>query len=131
MEITRRQFLVGSGADHRSDWHWSPRIDGQASEGLFADLKKVNKFLTATRTTNICCYCSVGCGLICSTDENGKIFNVEGDPDHPINEGTLCPKGANILQNTGVNEHRLTKVLYRAPNGSDWEEKDMDWLSTK
>ena len=84
--------------------------------------------MTAKQLTTICCYCSVGCGLICSVDKNtGKIFNIEGDPDHPINEGSLCAKGAGIFDLTEANEHRLRKVLYRAPKSDKWEEKDWDW----
>ncbi len=70
----------------------------------------------------------MGCGLICSTDKlTGKIFNIEGDPDHPINEGSLCAKGAGLFGLTEANEHRLRKVLYRAPKSDKWEEKDWDW----
>jgi formate dehydrogenase major subunit len=79
-------------------------------------------------TTSLCYYCSVTCGLLCATDKaTGKIINIEGDPDHPINEGSLCAKGAGIFQTTESNEHRLTKVLYRAPQSDKWEEKPMDW----
>jgi len=52
--------------------------------------------------------------------------NVEGDPDHPINEGSLCPKGASIWQLT-ENDKRITKVLYRAPNSDKWQVKTYDW----
>ena len=55
----------------------------------------------------------------------GKIFNIEGDADHPINEGSLCAKGAGFFDLTEANKHRLTKVLYRAPGGTEWEEKDL------
>ena len=90
-------------------------------------MTRVNKVMSATQTTSICCYCSVGCGVICYTDSDGRIIHIEGDSDHPINEGSLCPKGANLYQTTGANEHRLTKVQYRAANSDHWEEKDWDW----
>jgi len=54
----------------------------------------------------------------------GKIFNIEGDADHPINEGSLCAKGAGFFDLTEANKHRLKKVLYRAPMSDKWEEKD-------
>jgi formate dehydrogenase major subunit len=77
-------------------------------------------------TTTICCYCSVGCGAVAAV-ENGELVNIEGDPDHPINRGSLCPKGQAIAQihqvDGKVNKQRLTKPLYRAPGASDWEEK--------
>ena len=58
-----------------------------------ADMKKMDALKEARRSTTICCYCSVGCGLICSTDAaSGKIINIEGDPEHPINEAPSAPK---------------------------------------
>ena len=59
--------------------------------------------------------------------KTGKIINIEGDPEHPINEGSLCAKGAGIYQTTAANDRRLDKVLYRAPYGDKWEEKDWDF----
>ena len=53
--------------------------------------------------------------------------SIEGDPEHPINEGSLCAKGAGIYQTTEANDRRLKKVLYRAPYGDKWEEKDWDF----
>ena len=130
--ITRRQFLIGTGAGVGG---WvaltSLGIDTRPVRAAAVDMAKMNKLRSATQTTSICCYCSCGCGLICSTDENGVIFNIEGDPDHPINEGNLCPKGGNILQTTAVNEHRLKDVLYRAPYSDKWEKKDWDWALGK
>ena len=82
-------------------------------------------------TTTICCYCAVGCGAIVVAYDDG-IIKIEGDPDHPINEGTLCSKGqamAQIHQVDGKpNEYRLTKPLYRAPFTTEWEEKPWDWM---
>ncbi len=82
----------------------------------------------AKESTTICCYCSLGCGLIVHTSQEGpgRIINTEGDPDHPINEGTLCAKGASVYQ-LAENDQRVTKVLYRAPRGTRWEEKSWDW----
>jgi len=88
----------------------------------------MNRIKVAKQVSTICCYCSVGCGLICSVDKaTGKIFNIEGDADHPISEGSLCAKGAGLFDLTEANKHRLTKVLYRGPGGTDWEEKSWDW----
>jgi formate dehydrogenase major subunit len=55
-----------------------------------------------------------------------SVVHVEGDPDHPINQGALCPKGVTLKQNI-VNDRRLTKVMYRAPGSRAWEEKPWDW----
>src|SRR4029453_10758178 len=79
----------------------------------------------ATETTTVCPFCGVGCGQVVST-RNGKVINIEGDPGHPISEGTLCSKGAAGIQVVN-NSRRLQKVLYRKPNGAAWEEKSWDW----
>ena len=79
----------------------------------------------ATNTTTVCPFCGVGCGLVVST-LGGKVINIEGDPGHPISEGTLCSKGAAGIQVVN-NSRRLQKVLYRAPGGAAWEEKSWDW----
>lgn len=101
-------------------------------EGMAQELKKIDKVKSAAQTTSICCYCAVGCGLICSTDKStGKIINIEGDPEHPVNEGSLCAKGAGIYQTTEANPHRLTRVLYRAPHADKWEEKDWDFAISR
>ena len=74
-------------------------------------------------TTSVCCYCSVGCGLIVTTDEKtGRAINIEGDPDHPISEGALCAKGAATYQ-LAENPQRITKPRYRAAGSDKWEEK--------
>ena len=97
-------------------------------EAFAQELTKYDRIKTAKQSTSICCYCAVGCGLLCSTDtKTGKIINIEGDPEHPINEGSLCAKGAGIYQTTAANDRRLNKVLYRAPYGDKWEEKDWDF----
>lgn len=74
---------------------------------------------------SVCPYCAVGCGTLIHT-RNGQIIDVEGDPESPINEGTLCPKGASTFQYT-VNPRRLTRVLYRRPRGTEWEEVPLEW----
>lgn len=128
MNITRRRFLSMSGAIGSGVALSTLGLDLTALTAHAAGLGKMDRIRTARQTTTICCYCSVGCGLICSTDRlTGKIFNIEGDPDHPINEGSLCAKGAGLFGLTEVNQHRLRKVLYRAPKSDKWEEKDWDW----
>ena len=122
MELTRRDFLKLSGAGAAGaaflgilDWD-------SLLEAAPIDIplrKKIGE------KTTICCYCAVGCGAIVAS-ENGKVINIEGDPDHPINQGALCPKGSAMYQ-IANNEHRLNKVLYRAPGAYDWEEKPWDW----
>jgi formate dehydrogenase major subunit len=79
----------------------------------------------ATATTTVCPFCGVGCGQVVST-RDGHVVNIEGDPAHPISEGTLCSKGAAAIQVVN-NPRRLQKVLYRAPRGTRWEEKSWEW----
>ncbi len=88
-------------------------------------LQKTSRLDGATVTESVCPYCAVGCGLHVYT-KAGKIIDIEGNPRSPINEGTLCPKGANSFQ-LAVNPHRVTHVLYRAPYSDRWEQKPLDW----
>ncbi len=82
----------------------------------------------AKETTSICAFCSVGCGLLVHTDTSGsgRIINLEGNPDHPINEGALCSKGAALAQ-TVETENRITTVKYRAPYTDQWVEAPWSW----
>ena len=79
----------------------------------------------AKETTTICPYCSVGCGMIVHT-LGGNIINIEGDPDHPINEGSLCPKGSSVYQ-LRDNKARVTKPMYRASGATEWKEVTWEW----
>jgi formate dehydrogenase major subunit len=100
-------------------------------EPAYAAVREL-KISRTTETRSTCPYCSVSCGVIIHTlgDRSRNVapavVHVEGDPDHPINQGTLCPKGITLKQNI-VNERRLTKVMYRAPGSTAWEEKDWDF----
>jgi len=128
MRITRRGFLTLSGAVGGGIALSGLGLNLKPSRAYAEELGKMNRVKAAKQTITTCCYCSVGCGLVCSTDKaTGKIINIEGDADHPINEGSLCAKGAGFFDLTEANKHRLTKVLYRGPGGTEWEEKDWDW----
>jgi formate dehydrogenase major subunit len=122
MDVTRRGFLKISGAT-------------LVAGGIGISLKPVSakaqplKIKYTKETTTICPYCSVGCGIIVST-RDGKVVNTEGDPDHPISRGSLCSKGGNIYQ-MAVNQARLTKPLYRAPNATEWQEVEWEWALDK
>src|SRR5437588_2138917 len=116
---TRRQFFRGAG------------VTAGTLAGLGLDLKPARaavpklKIQGAREVPSICPYCAVGCAQIVSV-RDGRIVNIEGNPDSPINRGTLCPKGSATFQ-LAVNDHRLTKVKYRAPHAREWVEKDLDW----
>ena len=113
---TRRDFLkgvgaVGLGATAASQVACAPPA-GMKTEG-------------ATATSTVCPFCGVGCGQTAYT-KGDHLLHVEGDPDHPISEGTLCSKGAALSQVTN-NPHRLTEVLYHAPGATEFEARSWDW----
>jgi anaerobic selenocysteine-containing dehydrogenase len=114
---TRRQFLKGLTTGTVAIGALSQSGCGPAIPPL--------KTRGATNTTTVCPFCGVGCGQVVST-RAGKVIHIEGDPGHPISEGTLCSKGAAGIQVVN-NSRRLQKVLYRKPNGAAWEEKSWDW----
>jgi formate dehydrogenase major subunit len=87
--------------------------------------QKASRLRGASVTEGVCPYCAVGCGQLIYT-KGGRIIDIEGNPESPINEGTLCPKGANAFQ-LAVNPHRVTHVLYRAPYSDKWETRTLDW----
>jgi formate dehydrogenase major subunit len=88
-------------------------------------IAKHSRLTGATPVNGVCPYCAVGCAQQVWV-KDGKIIDIEGDTRSPINEGHLCPKGANTFQLT-VNPHRQQKVLYRAPYSDRWEERPLDW----
>jgi formate dehydrogenase major subunit len=79
----------------------------------------------ATVTESVCPYCAVGCSTLVYS-KGGQVIDIEGNPKSPINEGTLCPKGANGFQ-LHFNPHRVKTVLYRAPYSDKWEQKPLAW----
>ena len=88
-------------------------------------LEKASRVRDAKVVKSVCPYCAVGCGLNVYV-KDGRVIDIEGNPDSPINHGTLCPKGSATFQYT-VNPSRLTQVLYRAPYSDHWEVKSLDW----
>jgi formate dehydrogenase major subunit len=126
MRPSRRDFLKVSA------------LGGGAVSVLGFDLTPVQaqvrelKIARTTETRSTCPYCSVSCGVIIHTlgdrarNVVPSVVHVEGDADHPINQGTLCPKGV-TLKHTIVNDRRLTTVRYRAPGSRTWEERPWDW----
>ncbi|MEK9148720.1 MAG: formate dehydrogenase-N subunit alpha, partial [Candidatus Desantisbacteria bacterium] len=122
MELTRRGFLKLGGAVTGGVVASELGIFDLMPQKAYADTLKVRY---GKESTTICPYCGVGCGQIVTASE-GRVINIEGDPDHPINGGALCSKGSALYQ-VANNERRLTKVLYRPPNSTKWEEKSWDW----
>jgi len=126
MQPSRREFLkittLGGVAASVFGFDLTP---------AYAQVREL-KIARTTETRSTCPYCSVSCGVIIHTlgdrsrNVRPTVVHVEGDPDHPINQGTLCPKGITLKHNI-VNDRRLTRVLYRAPGSRAWEEKPWDW----
>ena len=104
------------------DWPHTPSSQEPFSRQT---VEKASRLRGATVTEGLCPYCAVGCGQLIYT-KGGKLIDIEGNPESPINEGTLCPKGANAFQ-LAVNPHRVTQVLYRAPYSDHWETRTLDW----
>lgn len=118
MAVSRREFLQGGAAAA------ALILSGKKAEAGGADATQMRTKGLKSSTT-ICPFCAVGCGLVVHT-KNGKIVNIEGDTQHPINQGALCSKGSALFQ-VANNERRLQKVMYRAPGSDKFEEKTWDW----
>src|SRR5271168_2553147 len=124
METSRRDFLkvaaIGGTAATVFGFDLAP---------AYAQLREL-KIARATETRSTCPYCAVSCGVIIYTigdkakNVTPQVIHVEGDPDHPINRGTLCPKGASLEQDI-LNERRLLKPQVRRPGSDHWE--DIEW----
>src|SRR5271165_868835 len=124
METSRRDFFkiaaVGGVAATAFGFDLAP---------AYAALREL-KIARATETRSTCPYCAVGCGILIYTlgdkakNVTAQVIHVEGDPDHPTNRGTLCPKGASLEQDI-MNDRRLLKPQVRRPGGTQWE--DISW----
>lgn len=122
MNISRRNFLKIGGATGLFLAFGSRNARAQVTSRV-ENLKIFN----AKESKVICPFCSVGCGAIIHSRE-GRMINIEGDSEHPINRGTLCPKGAGAIQLGGNSPTRFLRPLYRAPYSDHWEEKSWDWM---
>ena len=124
MSTSRRDFLkistIGGAA---------AAVLGFDLEPAYAQLRSL-KIARANETRSLCPYCAVGCGVIIYTigdrakNVTPQVVHVEGDPDHPTNRGTLCPKGASLEQDI-MNDRRILKPQIRKPGATQWE--DISW----
>jgi formate dehydrogenase major subunit len=126
MDISRRQFLKTCGIGLGGS---SIAIMGFSPAPVLAEVREF-KLLRTTETRNTCPYCSVACGLLMyslgdnAKNAKGTITHIEGDPDHPVNRGTLCPKGASLLDFV----HSPSRLKYpevREPGSTEW--KRISW----
>lgn len=122
VEVTRREFLKITGTTLAGS---SVAMLGFAPATAIAEVRQF-KLARATETRNTCPYCSVACGVLMyslgdkAKNAKSSIFHIEGDPDHPVNRGTLCPKGASLLDFIH-SENRLLYPEYRAPRSDKWQ----------
>jgi len=124
MKITRRDFLKFTGLSAVSLALASMGVD--FTKEVYAQAR-ASKISMAKESLTICPYCLVGCGIICHTSlVTKKVINTEGDPEHPINQGALCAKGAALFQLVN-NTDRITSPLYRAPYSDKWEKVTWNW----
>jgi formate dehydrogenase major subunit len=121
-DVTRREFLKITGATLAGS---SLALLGFSPTAALAEVREF-KLSRATETRNTCPYCSVACGVIMyslgdrAKNARSSIFHIEGDPDHPVNRGTLCPKGAGLIDFIH-SPNRLMHPQYRAPGGTEWQ----------
>ncbi len=121
--LDRRDFLRTASGGFALGGLLSLGFDLRAAQD---EMTRRYNFSTMREVPSVCPYCAVGCGQLVSV-RDGKIVNIEGNPDSPINAGTLCPKGAASYQLV-VNENRVTKVWYRKPGATEWDKtKTLDW----
>ena len=122
MQVTRRQFFKLCGAGLGGS---SIALMGFSPAQALADVRTF-KLERTVETRNTCPYCSVSCGLIMyslgdkAKNAKSSIIHIEGDPDHPVNRGTLCPKGAGLLDFVH-SDSRLQYPEYRAPGAKSWQ----------
>ena len=122
VNMNRRQFLKVSGTGLAGS---SLALLGASPAPAMAEVRQF-KLARMTETRNTCPYCSVACGLLMyglgdgAKNAASAIVHIEGDPDHPVNRGTLCPKGAGLIDFIH-SPNRLKQPEYRAPGSDTWE----------
>lgn len=127
---TNKEHLTDRIRGAWRDWAIPKQLAGENSKSTAAQSAHSHKLRPRLEEagrvgTSICPYCAVGCGQLIYAKGN-DVIHIEGDPRNPINQGTLCPKGAATV-GWMLNPNRLTKVKYRAPYSDHWEERPLDW----
>ena len=129
-QLTRRGLLTAAGAGLAVSTMGALGF-GALEQAVAASVRPF-KLAQATETRNTCPYCSVSCGIIMyslgdgSKNAKPSVLHVEGDPDHPVNRGTLCPKGAGLLDFVHSGS-RTQFPQYRAPGSDQWQRVSWDW----
>lgn len=126
-DMTRRQFLAITSSSLAGS---SLALLGFSPNEALAEVREF-KLARATETRNTCPYCSVACGVLMyslgdkAKNATASVFHIEGDPDHPVNRGTLCPKGAALVDFIH-SPNRLQYPEYRAPGSDRWQRLSWD-----
>ncbi len=132
VQFSRRQFMKVTGSTLAGS---SLALMGFSPTNALAEVRQY-KLSSATVTRQTCTYCSVGCGILMYSKGDGSkntklsLIHVEGDPDHPVNRGTLCPKGAGLLDFVH-SPNRLKFPEYRAPGSNEWQRLSWDDALTR
>ena len=127
VQFSRRQFMKVTGSTLAGS---SLVLMGFSPTNALAEVRQY-KLSSATVTRQTCTYCSVGCGILMYSMGGGghnvklSLIHVEGDPDHPVNRGTLCPKGAGLMDFV-QSPNRLKFPEYRAPGSNEWQRLSWD-----
>jgi formate dehydrogenase major subunit len=131
-ELTRRQVLKIGAAGAAAGGLSALGFETAVAEAT--TVKRDLRIEGAEVSHSVCPYCAVGCGLLAYTRKTGngsvELLQIEGNPDSPINEGTLCPKGASAME-LAVSRRRLTNPLYRAPGADKWKRVSWDFTLDK
>jgi formate dehydrogenase major subunit len=130
-DFTRRDFMKIGAAGAAAVGVSSLGFDAAVAEAR--TVKQELRIKGAKVSHSVCPYCAVGCSLLAYTRKNGngvELLQIEGDPDSPINEGTLCPKGASAME-LAVSRRRLQHPLYRAPGATDWKRVSWEFVLDK
>jgi formate dehydrogenase major subunit len=129
-ELTRRAFLKLSAAGTGAAGLTALGFDTAAA----VQLKQNFRIAGARESHSVCPYCAVGCALVAYTQDNSdgtrKLLQIEGNPDSPVNEGRLCPKGATAMQ-LAISARRVESPMYRAPGSDHWQTISWDDLLNK
>ena len=132
VQYSRRQFMQVTGSTLAGS---SLALMGFSPTNALAEVRQY-KLAATTVTRQTCTYCSVGCGILMYAIGDGSkntrlsVMHVEGDPDHPVNRGTLCPKGAGLLDFVH-SPNRLQFPEYRAPGSNEWQRLSWDDALTR
>jgi formate dehydrogenase major subunit len=131
-DLTRRQVLKGGAFGAAAVSASALGFDTTVAEAT--TVKQDMRIEGAKVSHSVCPYCAVGCSLLAYTRKNGngsvELLQIEGDPDSPVNEGTLCPKGASSME-LAVSRRRLQHPLYRAPGADKWKRVSWNFVLDK